>query len=296
MTAAGLCWVALEALDVHSGDANITNLARALSLQALRQQILDLHQRTRSAVTSMLRVAREAHSAAQRKFHGAAARAVAAVGGIKAELAQQAVTAQAAALNLSAGLDLARAAEEHQAKVDAWTGVGNDGKLRDLNRWLDLLVAPADAEPRLRTAADAITALDNRLGGETGTRLRAWRALLADPKSLAEWLEDTTEQFAKSLKWLYALRNTALHDGQFTSATDDLDIQAGRALVDLTLEFLGNWYEHAAPDRADWPASKVINHLAARQKDVVRTLRHETRTNVDATYLTSPTSTGWRSV
>ena len=78
------------------------------------------------------------------------------------------------------------------------------------------------------------------LSGETAARLRYWRAMLADPTSLAAWIEETANRFKRILDWLYVTRNTALHDGRFASATDLLDVHAGRALVDLTLEFLGN--------------------------------------------------------
>lgn len=66
-TAAGLCWTALEALDVKSRDGRILALARALSLQATRQQVVDLHQRTRTAVAAEIAAAR----ADRRKAQGA---------------------------------------------------------------------------------------------------------------------------------------------------------------------------------------------------------------------------------
>lgn len=295
MTAAGLCWVALEALDVKS--TTIGRLARALSLQALRQQIVDMHLRTRTAVAAMVKVPRDAYRAAQRKADGLDAAAQAAVSETQADLAEKASAARAAALELRTGLDQAREAEAYQATVDAWNGVEGDGKLRDLDRWLEVLAEPADAEPELRAAADAVDALVDRVGGETRARLLTWRTLLAAPTTLAKWLEDTNGRFEVNLNWLYALRNTALHDGRFTSATDMLDVHAGRALVDLTLEFLGNWYEHTSPqtvpDRARWPASEVIDHLATRHETVVAELRRGTRTGLNVTHLTSPTSNGW---
>jgi hypothetical protein len=180
-----------------------------------------------------------------------------------------------------------------------WTpgpGSGSDGLLRDPDRWLDAFAPPADADPALRAAADALVALTDRLGGETAARLRTWRALLADPCSLATWLKGTAGRFETSLDWLYAIRNTALHDGRFASATDLLDVHAGRALVDLTLEFLGNWYQHAPTPTLEQPertAVAVIAHLAVRQQKVVEELEGGTRAGWNVSRLTSPTSTGW---
>ncbi|MBF6147060.1 hypothetical protein [Nocardia nova] len=56
-TAAGLCWSALEAMEVKPNTTD--TLANALSLGALRQQVLDLHLRTRLAVAATTRVAHE---------------------------------------------------------------------------------------------------------------------------------------------------------------------------------------------------------------------------------------------
>ncbi|MGW1762200.1 hypothetical protein [Streptomyces mirabilis] len=296
-TAAGLCWAALEALDVKSGKkGNTGELARALSLQAVRQQVIDLHQRTRTAVAAEVSAARTAHQAAQRAADRLEAAAKAAEGARAALLGEKATTARDIALGRRAALERASEAEAYRAVVDAWTGVGDDGLLRDPDRWLDAFAPPADADPALRAAADALAALTDRLGGETAARLRTWCALLADPCSLATWIKGTAGRFETSLDWLYAIRNTALHDGRFASATDLLDVHAGRALVDLTLEFLGNWYQHAPTPTLEQPertAVAVIAHLAVRQQKVVEELEGGTRAGWNVSRLTSPTSTGW---
>ena len=293
-TAAGLCWAALEALDVKSESTD--NLARALSLQAARQQVVDLHQRTRTAVAAEVTAAREAHRAAQATADGLEAAARRATGDPAAAVAQKATVARAAALDRRAALEEALKAQAHHAVLDAWTGVGDDGLLLKPDRWLDAFAPPADAEPALSAAAEALAALIGFLSGETAARLRCWRAMLAAPVSLAAWIEETAKRFKRSLDWLYVIRNTALHDGRFVSATDLLDVHAGRALVDLTLEFLGNWYQHeaeGAPGQAALPAIDVIGLLAARQEEVLEKLRGGTREGWHVARLTSPTSTGW---
>ncbi|MFE5793348.1 hypothetical protein ACFQ8C_12335 [Streptomyces sp. NPDC056503] len=300
-TAAGLCWAALEALDVktNKGPDQKTGpekLAQALSLQAARQQIVDLHQRTRTAVAAEVAAARAAHHDAQAKADRLEAAAQKATGDHAATVARKATAARAAELDQRTALEEARKAEAHCAALDAWTGVGDDGLLRKPDRWLDAFAPPADAESALHTAAEALAALTDFLGGETAARLRYWRAMLAAPASLSLWIEETADRFKKSLDWLYVIRNTALHDGRFESATDLLDVHVGRALVDLTLEFLGNWYQHgtkATPEQAALPAIKVIEHLAARQEEVLEKLRGGTREGWHVARLTSSTSTGW---
>ncbi|MFF0036049.1 hypothetical protein ACFYRG_07465 [Streptomyces mirabilis] len=294
-TAAGLCWAALEALDVKSPDTG--TLGRALSLQATRQQVIDLHQRTRTAAAAQASAARTAHRAAQRAADQLEAAASAAQQHHAAVLAEKATAARATELRLRAVLERALEAQSHHAVVDMWTSVGDDGLLRDPNRWLDAFAPPPDAEPALRVAADALAALTGHIGGETANRLRTWRARLADPDSFADWIDETAARFKKNLDWLYALRNTALHDGRFVSATDLLDVHAGRALVDLTLEFMGNWYRHevnAEPEQVGLTAVGAIAHLADRQQALVTALRSGTPTRWNVTRLTSPTSSGWR--
>ncbi|MFJ8034667.1 hypothetical protein [Streptomyces sp. NPDC096032] len=292
-TAAGLCWAALEALDVKS---HLTDtLGRALSLQATRQQVIELHQRTRTAVAAEASAARTAHRAAQRAADQLAVAAGAAESRHAGVLAEKAAAARASEFRQRAALERALEAESLPVVVDAWTGVGHDGLLRDPDRWFAVFAPPADADPALRAAADALTALTDRVSGETAKRLRTWRARLADPNSLADWIEETATRFKKSLDWLYALRNTALHDGRFISATDLLDVHAGRGLVDLTLEFLGNWYRHetaAAPEQTGLTAVDVIVHLAERQKTLVTALRSGAPARWSVTRLTSPTFTG----
>ena len=293
-TAAGLCWAALEALEVKPESKD--KLARALSLQAARQQVVDLHQRTRTAVAAEVRAARAAHRDAQAMANGLEAAARRAAGDHAAALAQKAATARAAEPSRRAVLEEALKAEAHLAALDAWTGVGDDGLLRKPDRWLDAFAPLAGAEPALCAATEALAALMGFLNGETAARLRYWRAMLADPTSLAAWIEETANRFKRILDWLYVTRNTALHDGRFASATDLLDVHAGRALVDLTLEFLGNWYQHEAkgtPGQAALPAIDVIARLAARQEAVLGKLRGGTREGWHVTRLTSPTSTGW---
>ncbi|MEU8795017.1 hypothetical protein [Streptomyces sp. NPDC048643] len=295
-TAAGLCWAALEALEVKVKPDSVSKLARALSLQAVRQQVVDLHQRTRTAVAAEVAAVRAAHRDARAIADRLEAVAREASGEHAVTVARKAAAARAAAAECSVALDGARRAEAQLKVLDARTGVGSDGVLRRPDDWLDALSPPADADPAVQTAADALADLLDFLKGETAVRLHEWRAMLADPVSLAAWIEKIAKQFKTSLDWLYVIRNTALHDGQFVSASDLLDVHSGRALVDMTLEFLGNWFQHedkAAPEHVALPAIRVIGHLAQRQEEVLSRLRGGSREGWTVARLTSPTSTGW---
>ncbi|MBF6150377.1 hypothetical protein [Nocardia nova] len=184
-------------------------------------------------------------------------------------------------------------AENLLATVEAWNRVGEDGRLRDLDRWVDALAGRIGTDPRSRVAGDAVRALADCLGGDAGDRLRIWRSLLADPSSLARWIENIAAGWKSDLDWLYSLRNTALHDGRFESSTATLDVHSGRALVDLTLELLGNWHEQVARvGLVEKTSIAVIEELGSRQQDVLASLDRGTLTGLNVNHLTSPTSTG----
>ncbi|WP_330253544.1 hypothetical protein OG874_02725 [Nocardia sp. NBC_00565] len=293
MTAAGLSWVALEALEVKSERASVNSLARALSLQALRQQLTDLHHQVRTSVLAAVRARTDAVRAAESRVRSLETSFIQSQ---HSAVKEQAEKAHAAALHRYTALEQAKAVDAHRVSIDAWTRVGSDGTLHHIDRWLDVFAADTDAEPVLRAAADALSAIAEYLTGEVGFRLQAWRTLLSTPPALATWIDETATDFEVNLEWLYTLRNTALHDGRFASSTDTLDAHTGRALVDLTLEFLGNWYTHVArstPELTRWNAIQVIEHLGKRQESVLAELRRGTRSRLNVTRLTSPTSTGW---
>ncbi|MFJ8443967.1 hypothetical protein [Kitasatospora griseola] len=286
----GLCWAALEAL----GLKNVRlDLAKALSLQVLRQQVTSAYQELRVATLGRCTAAAAAFEAAERQ---------------RAALSRQADKAaaegRAVASALQARLDAARVTVEARAKeceaaevsyreplkvLDRWTAATDRGRISDINRWLDVLTPPADGTEELLEAAAALRGLTRGVGGWAAHAVRSWQQRLADPAATTEWLKDMECRFEAALEWLYATRNTALHEGRFESATGTLDAQGGRALVDLTLEFLGNWYRHAP---AGTPAYKVVRELGKRQTTIVKRLEAKGVHSLNLTYLTSPTSTG----
>lgn len=286
----GLCWAALEAL----GLKNVRlDLAKALSLQALRQQLTSAYQELRVATLGRHTAAAAVLEAAERQ------RAA-----LSREADKVAAKGRAVAPELQARLDTARAAVEARAKeceaaeasyrgplkaLDHWIAATDRGRISDINRWLDVLTPSAGGTEELREAAAALRDLTRGVGGWAAHIVRTWQQLLADPATTTEWLKDMERRFEAALEWLYSTRNTALHEGRFESATGTLDAQGGRALVDLTLEFLGNWYRHAP---AGTPAHKVVCDLGKRQTAIVKKLEAKGVHSLNLTHLTSPTSTG----
>ncbi|MEU9362435.1 hypothetical protein AB0D35_30725 [Streptomyces sp. NPDC048301] len=157
-TAAGLCWAALEALDVKTKKGadqktGIEKLAQALSLQAARQQVVDLHQRLRTAVAAEVAAAHAAHRDAQATADGLETVSQRAMGDRAEIVARKATAARAAERNLRTALEEAKIAEAHCAALDAWTEVGDDGLLRKPDRWLDAFAPPPTRTQRFAERA-----------------------------------------------------------------------------------------------------------------------------------------------
>ncbi|MFJ7043435.1 hypothetical protein ACIQVC_08565 [Streptomyces sp. NPDC101112] len=118
-TAAGLCWAALEALEVKRD--SVDKLAQALSLHAVRQQVVDLHQRTRTAVAAEVAAARASHQAARALADKLETVARNASGEHAVTVAKKASAARATAAEWTAALEEARKAEAQLQVLDAWT-------------------------------------------------------------------------------------------------------------------------------------------------------------------------------
>ncbi|WP_434448985.1 hypothetical protein [Lentzea sp. E54] len=154
--------------------------------------------------------------------------------------------------------------------------------LKSVDAWLEVLVGHNRPDDRLRAAQDAVTALAENEGGLVQDLTELWRARLADSKLLADWLREQEDTAAAVLEWLYVTRNLAFHAGRFASPADTLTAHAGQAVVDLTLEFLGNWrtVERLRQDRRgeqqsrqETSAVEIYRRLAQREDQLVARLR-----------------------
>ena len=298
LTSAALSWAAIEAAGIwhgYSDSAAHVDLARALSLQAMRQQLLSSHQCVRRAA-----------SAAHDEVTQRAAATGRAVRGLErhrakrgAQLALEQQLREMRGRAATAELEAADADNLYLRPVDAIdraAPVNDHGLLSDLNRWADVLAGPPGAAGEVKIGSAALSRLRTVLHGLPSHDVVVWQARMNDPEQCATWLGHLEERCRAQLSWMYVLRNTALHQGIFASVADSHDAHGARGTLDLTLEMLGNWYAVATSaqlPQAAWTARQVITELAERQKDVIRRLKAGSAvTGLNFTHLTSPTSNG----
>ncbi|MET8759737.1 hypothetical protein [Lentzea sp. NPDC004782] len=146
--------------------------------------------------------------------------------------------------------------------------------LKSVDAWLEVLVPHNRPKGQLKAAQDAVTALAENEGGLVRDLVELWRARLADSRALARWLREQEDTAAAVLEWLYVTRNLAFHAGRFATPVDELTAQAGQAVADLTLEFLGNWRtverQRGEPETA---VVEIYRRLAQRYDQLEARLR-----------------------
>ncbi|MER7726932.1 hypothetical protein [Streptomyces sp. NPDC096323] len=286
----GLCWATIEALGLKSGTQA---LAKTLSLQALRQQVTSAYQELRvaalgrhTAATSALASAEQRRAGVLREYDRATAEGRAVPPQLREAVEACRKTVEARTRECAA----AEVAFRRPLEVlDRWTEASGRGRIADVNRWLDVLAPPTAVPADLAEAVSALDLLTPAVGGWAAHVVRTWQQRLSDAEATVKWSREAEDRFKAALEWLYATRNTALHEGRFESETGTLDAAGGRALVDLTLEVLGNWYQHASTGDL---ALKVVRQLGTRQKSILDELEVKGVRGLHLTHLTSPTSTG----
>jgi hypothetical protein len=298
LTSAALSWAAIEAAGIRHGnndDAPHVHLARALSLQALRQQLVSSHQGVRIVAAATRHEVKERAEAARRAVHGLERH-------LANEGAQPALERQLKQARVRAALAEQEAADadslylEPLDEIDTVVTVNDHGLLSDLNRWVDVLAASPEAGQEVQIGSAALTRLHSVLPGLPAHDIDAWQARLTDPKRCAAWLTEIEERYRAQLSWMYVVRNTALHQGVFASVADSHDAHGARGTLDLMLEVLGNWYavaNSAGLSEATWTAHRVVAALSRRQRCLIQRLETDADVaNLNFTHLTSPTSNG----
>ncbi|MEU6148857.1 hypothetical protein ABZ816_02540 [Actinosynnema sp. NPDC047251] len=293
MPATALAWVTLEACGLE----NRADLASALSLQALRQQVAETHQQLHQAAAEVLGDAR-ARAGESRRRVVALRRAL--------ERCPQDHPDHA---GLRARADRTErelvAAQRHERLVEEQVGEGvrllgryarcdGFGRLLDLNTWVDVLLpGRPEEDPALTTARTALDGVVAHTSPLASHQVEEWSTRLADPRACAAWLEESRRRTALFLDTLYVVRNVAFHSGRFRTA-GDVALAAGASLaVDFALEVLGNWYR-TSPGSAASP-SRVVSALADRQRAVVSRLgkRAKPLYALDVARLTGPDDDVW---
>ncbi|MEY9855071.1 hypothetical protein ABH935_000670 [Catenulispora sp. GAS73] len=299
MARAGLSWVALESFGLKA--TNVETLANALSLVALRQQLVGTHDGLRNTVKGALLAAERRNKRAARTLRKLERYAIKAqlAKSVKADTVAKKVLAARTELSASETFlaDLRGECVQPLSDLDAYCALTDWFWLDDVNRWLELMEPlPRAPHAALTAAHAAVSSLCGTIGGLAAAEIIAWRGRLASLSETADWLEECQGRFKAMLNWLYTIRNLALHTGSFESESDELDAHGACALVDMTLEFLGNWYQAAAahdPAKAGWSAMQIVDELSVRQQNLIKELKGATSSHLNAQYLTSPTSSGW---
>jgi hypothetical protein len=297
LAAAALSWVALEACGVEY--QRHRQLARALSLQALRQQTVESHQLIMQSVTASTRYANTQllnASALRRKYDKALDRCPSDHSAYK-KIKQLRDTAEANRVRTEAHTKSLNAKfGSFRAALEPYVVVNGSGHLVDLNNWVDILLPPRPSDtPQMTTARSALTAFLPDLSPLALQQTIDWQQLFNSCAECAGWLSVTQERIENLLDALYGARNLTLHSGIF-AATGDAVLGIGSVmLVDFTLEFLGNWYRNVPETDPHASPVEVIEELADRQVNIVRRLKATAGAAypLNVARLTSPSSTGW---
>ncbi|MFI6624297.1 hypothetical protein [Streptomyces sp. NPDC050528] len=284
MASSVLAWSAIDSLGVESTQLEL--VAKACALHSIRQQLIGLYQTVTDSALNHLRSAqmrlshdRRALAKLERAMRHTqehaqlAARAAHTLLTERARQTREQVVSQEQAVRALEQTVTSHAAVLRRVLLG---GGDNDQPLNlsswmlDVNGWLDVLLPPRPQTVRdVLDAQAAIDALGRQAGGYAQDALTLWRARLADPKLLAGWLKDQQDVLHALLEWLYATRNSAIHRGQFTAPADAMTAHAARGVVDMLLEFLGNWHKiQYSQGVAETDALDVIGELADRKDDL----------------------------
>jgi hypothetical protein len=294
MTATALSWAAIEACGLKHQQSK--RLGRALSLQALRQQIVESHQEfLQSAAASIRHANTQINNAAELvgKYKRGLARCpvhIPAHAHIET-LLRSAMDRLAKAENR--GRELAEAFDDAISAINQYAVVDERNHLTDVNSWVDILLPERACDSvQLKAAREALDAIIPNLSPLASTQVLDWRRRLSTPTQCVEWLSATQGRLETLLDALYGARNLALHSGIFATTGDAVLGQGAIMLVDFTLEFLGNWYKNISPPSYETP-TEVIVRLADRQIHLIRRLNTHTGAPyaLNAGRLTSPSTT-----
>jgi hypothetical protein len=308
-----LAWSAIESMEVKSSDIEL--IAQACALHSLRQQILSVYKSVTDSANARLRLARWRVSRAQAVL-GKAERGHARVARSNSPAAQEAasrleiwlvqVRAQLAEVESSRTQleqSLLPSIEIIRRNLLGGGDVGNplnlSSWLLDVNDFLDaILPLDATSSADLWQSQNAVAVLAKGAGGLAEERLYMWQRRLADPSSLADWLNDQQNIFHGLLAWMYVSRNLAIHTGRFAVPADLLTAQAGRSIVDMLLEFLGHWYQdQRSRGVPDSDVRAVLEELGHRKDILENHLRNsESCHPLNVSTITAPDTDCWNRV
>jgi hypothetical protein len=301
LAAAALSWVTVEASGVEFRNRRM--LARALSLQALRQQIVETHQMISHSLAASMRYWSSEIKVASNwvRSHQTALTRIPAGYESRREEALRFLNREEERRSLAENRNqnLTVLSDETLAVLNAYAVVDSNNHLADVNTWVDVLLParPSD-DQRLLLARAALTKLIPHLTPLASRQISDWRRRLTSPELCADWLYRTEARMETLLAALYSARNLTLHSGIFAATGDAILGRGGVILVDFTLEFLGNWYRKSEMSQGQKTPNEVIEQLAGRQQRIIQRLTTHSGPvyPLNVGYLTSPNSAeAWNS-
>jgi hypothetical protein len=295
LAAAALSWVTLEACGVEFRDYGM--LAKVLSLQALRQQIVEAHQMiSHSLAASMRYWLSEIKIASNwvRSHQTALTRIPASYEARREEVLR--FLAREEDRRFLAGSKhqaLIALSDESLAALNAYAAVDTNNHLADVNSWVHVLLPtrPSDNQD-VRSARTALAKLIPHLTPLASRQIIEWQRRLSSPELCLDWLSRTQARMETLLAALYSARNLALHSGVFAATGDAILGRGGVILVDFTLEFLGNWYRNSETSQGQKTPNEVIEELASRQQRIAQRFAAHSGPlyTLNVGHLTSPNS------
>ena len=265
MAAQALSWVTLEAAGIESD--TITLLARALSLQCLRQELVSTHdvlvravaakrklrQLRLDAVEADLHRFRMTYRSAKQPAQRDAAHAAAAIAARESTLERELLRLH----------DMGPT--EWLGEIETFLGVNERGQMTDANRWLCLLLPKQSHElPDVGRARESLKRLMESGLPALVREVTTWSGRLSRPSSTADWLDRRESDLEAFIHALRASRNQALHAGVFAVEGDRLLSDGAASLIDMTLEFLGNWYRQRRGTTLTEVPVDIVDQLATR--------------------------------
>jgi hypothetical protein len=275
LAAAALSWVALEASGIEY--IKCRNLARALSLSAVRQQLVDAHKMISLSIAASIRY----YNAQVKILAGLIEKNKATLKRVPVDYVIRREEANAALA--ASEIEHAQAVEKLRTFTDAsstllaalnkYVEINLRYYLVDLNRWVDVLLPSRASDGADCSAArEALASILPYLTPLASRQIVDWQQRLRSPKSCSEWILLTQWRMETLLRALYSARNLALHSGVFTAAGDVVLGRGGVMLADFTVETLGYWYRNADQTKSGMMPFEIVDELASRQERIIQRL------------------------
>ena len=137
-------------------------------------------------------------------------------------------------------------------EVERWLGAGQDRRLPDLNRWLDLIRADRSGVQaprhlaRSANAAEAVALFDDLLPSfppMVRRAVTAWRWRLSVGSRLSNWCDVMEHRAETALGRMYVIRNSSVHTALTQVRASEQLAHAASNIVDTVYEVIPLWLQ-----------------------------------------------------